>query len=290
MVTSSRVFLLGGGTGSAAINTIHSAVIQADGTLGAFTSAGTLPTVLAHSSVVVTSSRVFLLGGHNGSAAINTIFSATINSDGTLSEFTSAGTLPTVLAHSSVVVTSSRVFLLGGWVGSGNITNAIFSATINSDGTLSAFTSAGTLPSILYTSSVVVTSSRVFLLGGGFRDTPATVNAVDTIFSATINADGTLSTFTSAGTLPSVLFHSTAVITSSRVFLLGGHVGNLTLNTIFSAPLVGGSGLNNYSPFYTNFSIASTTPSGSSTATHFTLPNAILKEQLLPGNFVYIKT
>jgi len=244
IVTSSRVFLLGGWTGSATINTIHSAVIQTDGTLGAFTAIGTLPVNLHASSAIVTSSRVFLLGGWTGSAAINTIFSAVIQADGTLGAFTAVGTLPVNLHRSSAIVTSSRVFLLGGNNGSAAI-NTIFSAVIQADGTLGAFTSVGTLPSNLSHSSVAVTQNRVFLLGGW--NGSATIN---TIHSAVIQADGTLGVFTAIGTLLVNLHASSIIVTSSRVFLLGGNNGTATINTIFSAPLIGGSGLNDYSEFY----------------------------------------
>ena len=63
------------------------------------------------------------------------------------------------------------------------------------------------------------------------------------------NATG-LGAFTSDGTLPVNLHASSVIVTSSRVFLLGGNNGTATINTIFSAPLIGGSGLNDYSEFY----------------------------------------
>jgi len=248
VVTRNRVFLLGGHNGAATINTIHSAVIQADGTLGAFTSVGTLPVNLHASSAIVTSSRVFLLGGRTGtvSAVINTIFSAVIQADGTLGAFTAVGTLPINVDYSSAIVTSSRVFLLGGWTGSAGI-NTIHSAVIQADGTLGDFTAVGTLPVNVHGSSAIVTSSRVFLLGGWTGSAP-----INTIHSAVIQADGTLGAFTSVGTLPINVDHSSAIVTSSRVFLLGGWNGSAGINTIFSAPLIGGSGLNDYSRFYNN--------------------------------------
>ena len=211
--------------------------------MGAFTAVGTLPVNVHASSAIVTSSRVFLLGGSNGAAAINTIHSAVIQTDGTLSAFTAIGTLPVNLVHSSAIVTSSRVFLLGGRTGSGDI---------------------------------------------------------NTIHSAVIQADGTLGVFTAIGTLPVNLRYSSVIVTSSRVFLLGGVNEAASINTIFSAPLIGGSGLNDYSRFY-NGSINTFNGAPLSGAivvftrnpdrnTLFMLPDASQQETLIPGVFRFIKT
>jgi len=292
VVTRNRVFLLGGSTEAAAIDTIFGAVIQADGTLGAFTAVGTLPVNVNDSSTIVTSSRVFLLGGHNGAAAINTIFSAVIQADGTLGAFTSVGTLPVNLHASSAIVTSSRVFLLGG--GTGVAINTIHSAVIQADGTLGAFTAVGTLPTVLAHSSVLVTTSRVFLFGG-YTHASNTAN----IFSALINTDGTLGAFTVTGSLPSVQNNTPVIATSSRVFLLGGWNGSAATNTIFSAPLIGGSGLNDYSRFY-NGSINTFNGAPLSGAivvytnnpdrnTLFALPDETLVEALSPGMNRFIR-
>jgi len=296
IVTSSRVFLLGGSNGAATINTIFSAVIQADGTLSVFTSVGTLPVNLHGSSAIVTSSRVFLLGGNNGAAVINTIFSAVIQADGTLGVFTAIGTLPVNLHYSSAIVASSRVFLLGGHNGAAVI-NTIHSAVIQADGTLGAFTAVGTLPVNVHASSAIVTSSRVFLLGGSNG-----AAAINTIHSAVIQTDGTLSAFTAIGTLPVNLVHSSAIVTSSRVFLLGGWTGSSsinTINTIFSTPLIGGSGLNDYSRFYNgSINIFNGAPlSGAIVVftrnpdrnTLFMLPNESAMEALSPGMNRFIK-
>ena len=284
-VTQNRVFLFNG-------TTIFTASVNFDGTLGAFTSVGTLPVNLHGSSVVVTRNRVFLLGGSTEAAAIDTIFGAVIQADGTLGAFTSVGTLPVNLHASSAIVTSSRVFLLGG--GTGVAINTIHSAVIQADGTLGAFTAVGTLPTVLAHSSVLVTTSRVFLFGG-YTHASNTAN----IFSALINTDGTLGAFTVTGSLPSVQNNTPVIATSSRVFLLGGWNGSAATNTIFSAPLIGGSGLNDYSRFY-NGSINTFNGAPLSGAivvytnnpdrnTLFALPDETLVEALSPGMNRFIR-
>ena len=47
--------------------------------------------------------------------------------------------------------------------------------------------------------------------------------AVSTVYTAPINADGTLGTWTTGTSLPSVLCSSQAIVTKNRVYLLGGY-------------------------------------------------------------------
>jgi len=205
--------------------------LESNSVLGEWGEVGNLPITLSDSSVIVTRNRVFLLGEWNGSVSFSTIQTATINADGTLGSWSTAGSLPSAFEYSSIIVTRNRVFLLGGWNGGTSIAT-IHTATINADGTLGAWSTAGNLPSGLSSSSVVVTRNRVFLLGGWQNG----VGVISTIHTATINADGTLGAWTTAGNLPSAFWGSSVIVTRNRVFLLGGrNVG--AISTIFTAPI-----------------------------------------------------
>jgi len=191
-----------------------------------------LPITLERGQAVVTSSRVYMLGGSNGTNTIADIYSWPINSDGTLGtcveEFNS---LPGRLKFSQVVVTSSSIYLLGGFNGFDAVAD-IYSCSINTDGTLGTWViESDTLPIGIYGSQAVVTSSRVYLLGG------YNTNYTSAIYSCPINADGTLGAWiTESNTLPGVLDSSQAIVTSSRVYLLGGSNG-ATISTIYSCPI-----------------------------------------------------
>jgi len=232
IVTSSRVYLLGGYNGSVTLSTIYSCPINSDGTLGTWvTESNALPGVLNASQAVVTSSRVYLLGGNNGSS-LSSIYSCLINTDGTLGTWiTESNTLPVGLARTQAVVTSSRVYLLGGYTST--YTATIQSCPINADGTLGTWiTETNTLPIALPDSQAVVTSSRVYLLGG-FNGT-----YLSAIYSCPINADGTLGVWvTESNTLPTGLTWSQAIVTSSRVYTLGGNTSVSTTSAIYSCPI-----------------------------------------------------
>ena len=202
--------------------------------LGAWTTAtNSLPEALGLSQAVVTSSRVYLLGGYDGSRRVATVYTTPINEDGTIGAWTIDTSLPQALAHSQAVVTSSRVYLLGGITNDSGYVSTIYSAPINEDGTLGAWTIAtNSLPEALAHSQAVVTSNRLYLLGG--------VNGnswVSTVRTAPINEDGTLGAWTTDTSLPEALSSSLVVVTSSRVYLLGGFNGSDYVTTVYTAPI-----------------------------------------------------
>jgi len=107
---------------------------------------------------------------------------------------------------------------------------------------------------VLYGSQVIVTNNRVYLLGG-YSDV-----AVSTVYTAPINGDGTLGTWTTGTSLPGVLYGSQVIVTNNRVYLLGGYIG-VAVSTVYTAPIEGG--LNDYT---------GTTYIEASDALHFNLP------------------
>ena len=181
IVTKNRVYLLGGYTGSVYVSTVYTAPINSDGTLGTWTTGTSLPGALAHSQAIVTKNRVYLLGGRVGNSHVSTVYTAPINSDGTLGTWTTGTSLPGLLSYSQAIVTKNRVYLLGGWDGDSSHISTVYTAPINSDGTLGNWTTGTDLPGLLSYSQPIVTKNRVYLLGGYIG------NSVSTVYTAPIN-------------------------------------------------------------------------------------------------------
>ena len=110
---------------------------------------------------------------------------------------------------------------------------------------MGSWTTGPSLPGPLARSQAIVTKNRVYLLGG--INSP-TNPAVSTVYTAPINEDGTLGSWTTGTSLPGPLARSQAIVTSSRVYLLGGGNDSGYVPTVFTAPFAGGS--NDYSPYY----------------------------------------
>ena len=234
IVTKNRVYLVGGYNGSSFAATVYTAPINADGTLGAWTTGTSLPGVLSHSQSVVTKNRVYLLGGFNGSNSLSVVYTASINADGTLGAWSAGTSLPSGLYGTQVVVTKNRVYLLGGSSVGGDGVSTVYTAPINADGTLGAWTTGTSLPGALVRSQAVVTENRVYLLGGGTTNT----NSISTVYTAPINADGTLGAWVIGTSLPEGIARSQVVVTKNRVYLLGGsNEVSSAISTVYTAPI-----------------------------------------------------
>lgn len=237
IVTKNRVYLIGG-FGSA---TVQTASINADGTLGTWTTTTSLPATVYNSHAIVTKNRVYLLGGYVNSSVSSTVYTAPINADGTLGAWTTGTPLPGTVAEARTAVTKGRVYLLGGNNGFG-LSSTVYTAPINSDGTLGSWTTAASLPQSISNHQVVVTNNKVYLIGGFIAG-----GSTSSVYTSPVNADGTLGTWSSASPMTLALARSAVIITSSRIYVLGGYDGGALYNVVY-APFSGG--LNDYTPYY----------------------------------------
>lgn len=284
IVTKNRAYMLGGaysfsGTDTVS-NAIYTATIDDYGVLSSWTNSGqTLPANVCEAAAFVTMGRVYLIGGRlAGTANSNAIYTAPINADGTLGAFVSAGTFPVAQAWGTAVVTKNRVYIVGGYYHATNTPqSSIYTAPINADGTLGTWTATTSFPTTMFGADVFVVKSRVYFIGG-YTASNAQTSAV---YSAVINADGSLGTWVLQNTLPVALGSAQVVVTKNRLHVLGGMTSGSTarLNTDYHCSIYGG--LSDYSPYY-NGSIA-VTASG-----NFRVPDYTAKESTYNKYFIKI--
>ncbi len=270
VVTKNRVYLLGGRNTTTFLSTVYTAAINSDGTLGSWVADLPLPNAMAAAQVLVTKNTVYLFGGATASATyITTCYKTKINSDGTLGTWTVTTPLPSALGHSQTIVTNNRVYLLGGWNGTSALAT-IYSASINGglndysgyyqddnltnymmpgsgkpwqkqyqinttqSTDITGWTAGTALPAAIGAGQVIVTSNRVYLLGGGVG---AGMPPTAAVYTAAINSDGTLGTWTAGTALPIVLAQSQSIVTKNRVYLLGGYNGTAAVSNVYTAPI-----------------------------------------------------
>jgi hypothetical protein len=123
-----------------------------------------------------------------------------------------------------------------------------YTAIINSDGTLGAWSSWTTLPIKMYGVTTIVTKNKVYFLGGA--------NTTDAIYSSlyycNINSDGTLSTIVAGTSIPRTCYVASVFITNNRLYIVGGWTGTTSTNSIIYTNFSGGK--NDYSEYYSNMS------------------------------------
>lgn len=192
-----------------------------------------LPINISASAYISTKNRVYLLGGSiDNSAYTNIVYTAPVNSDGTLGTWVTGTSLPGVLGYSQAIITKNRVYLLGGKTSTSVNVSTVYTAPINADGTLGTWATGISLPSDLSSSQSVITKNRVYLFCGGTNS-----GFVSTVYTAPINADGTLGSWSTGTSLPSILAGSTAIVTKNRIYLCGGYNGSTWVSTSYTATI-----------------------------------------------------
>ncbi len=240
IVTKNRIYAIGAGNG----DLVYTSAVNTDGTLAGWTTATALPVRMGMAQAIVTKSYVYVMGGTNYTNSISTVCAAPINTDGTLGGWTYAASLPGPLTASRAVVTKNRVYLLGGAADS-NYVSTVYTAPINSDGTMGAWVTGTPIPINVGFSQTCVTTNRVYLMGGSNTNSP-----FSGVYSAPINADGTIGSWVAGTSLPFALGDATVAVTQSRVHLINGQDTVYFTPVSISAPFSGG--LNDYSTFYTS--------------------------------------
>lgn len=138
-VIGDYVYMFGGNTGSAYLNSIERAPINADGSLGPFEVYGRpLPLALGDGSVVVAGKYVYLIGCAGGGSPIEAVYMAPILPDGSIGAFSRGPSLVTGTYEGTGFRLGNYLYYLGGWV-SGAQQSVSQRALLNPDGSINAW-------------------------------------------------------------------------------------------------------------------------------------------------------
>jgi hypothetical protein len=187
-----------------------------------------------------TSAFAIVTGGFNSTANTTTVWANNLNADGTVGSTTNTtwtqittNPLPTTLAHhamaeaddtnSLVAVGKRYVYVLGGQVNVTDVggTNTVYVASVDSTaGTVGTWAaSTNTLPQSLLGLSATVHNGFLYVAGG--RDTNG--NPVNTVYSAPVNSDGTIGTWTTAtNALPTKTAFGTMFVYGGIIYFIDG--------------------------------------------------------------------
>lgn len=186
------------------------------------------------------SAFAIVTGGYDGTANTTTVWANNLNQDGTVGSTTNTtwstitvNPLPTTLAHhamaeaddtnSLVAVGKRYIYVLGGQVNSTDVggTNTVYVASVDSNaGTVGTWTaSTNTLPQPLFGLTATVHNGYLYV-AGGLDTTGIPVNAV---YSAPVNSDGTLGTWTTAtNALPTKRAFGTTAVFGGIIYYING--------------------------------------------------------------------
>lgn len=213
---------------------------------------------------------VLTLGGNlsaSGGAASNNAATVNLNTVNDGTGGTTAGTLNTwstttqlpaargfaagALAngYNSGVTGYGVVYVIGGLDGTGAATSTVYHATLSADGTIPASGTTGTwaattaLPAARYATGAAIFQGRLYVAGGADNTNTPT----GTVWSAPINADGTLGTWATMPALPAALAYHQLITTGGVLYVLGGTI-TANVNPTSNAQSNGSSNAVYYNP------------------------------------------
>lgn len=213
------LFLFGGAT-SDDISEIFRGQTNNVGEILNWSSQGNLLSTKYWINSVLRSDKIYILGGavFNGSTNFsNDVWSATIDNSGTVGSWSSLNPLPQALAHGGVFIANDRLYFAGG-LGNGIVSDIIYSAPINPDGTIGSWVNSGILPDQMYAMAIYEYQGKVFLLGGVVNGV-----GVKNVYSADLGNDGSISAWTQLSDAPVSLAGNQSVLLGDTFYCVTGN-------------------------------------------------------------------
>lgn len=185
------------------------------------------------SASLVAGNYIYILGGFNGSTATSNIQRASFNSSGNLtSAWTNAGNLPIALYGMGYVATKDRIYLIGGYNGA-NCVATVYSAPIDATGNIGSFITNTSLPIGLNYSSVFVIKDKLYVVGGS--TTPEDTNSVNTVYKATIDNSGNISSWTTLPNFPIACHSGKPLLIKDRIYIFAAATAAVAQSSIYYA-------------------------------------------------------
>lgn len=233
--TNNYIYILGGReenpeSSISQVNTVYLGKVNSSEIIPSWDLLTSLPQKLALGAAAVVNDKIYYAGGFNDSNLINqNIYVASINADGTISNWSLAGSLPKALFGFGMIANGNNLVIIGGDDKNNQSQSGVYTAPVSADGTIDQWITTSNLPQGVYRSNIVKVGSRVFSLGGANNDI-----ILKQVYYADLNADGTVGPWqTSLNYLPQPLCCGAAAATNDYIYLTGGFSDKGYLDTVY---------------------------------------------------------
>jgi uncharacterized repeat protein (TIGR01451 family) len=217
VVHGDQLYVIGGKMAdNRANNNIYSATINADGSLGAWRTAGQLPLPHYLFTTVVAGDVLFLIGGWDGNKTVNHVWRATFDGSGNVGNWAAMPAYPVALDLHDAVLIDGHIYSVGGW-DSFKPLQSVYAAAVTATG-LSDWQLVGNLPKALYRHAVTGANGFLYVTGGY----DANNRGEATVLVAKVNGTSALGGWQTPPALPALTYYHTAVIHDGRLVVLGG--------------------------------------------------------------------
>ncbi len=164
VVWNGRIYAGGGFNGSTYLNSVESALILDNGSVGSWRLESPMQFNRSALKAIVWNGRVYAMGGYNGTHALNFVESAPIFLNGSLGAWRNETFLENIREAFGVVVWNNKIYIAGG----DDVivpTNSTQSIDILANGTLASWKNESQLLASRFAFELVVWNGRVYALG-----------------------------------------------------------------------------------------------------------------------------
>ncbi len=205
---NNRMYLIGGRTASAVVNTVEIADVTPTGQLGTWTASTALPYTLYSHSAQVYNDRLYILGGAStvGGTPLSSVYYNKINNNGTLNTWVQTNSFTTGRQSSGgnfSVVWGAYIYISGGCsaTNASDYCSTVQSdtqvASINTDGSINVWKTVGNVSSQRFGHGLFAWRDVIYAVGGCSAQnltTGACTGMMDAVTYGNINRDGDAST------------------------------------------------------------------------------------------------
>jgi hypothetical protein len=209
------IYVIGGYTGFAALDTVYYARIHADGSLSPWLQSTPLPEADQGPGVTVFGDYLYV-GVYDGH-----VWRAHIAADGALGAWQAeSSAAPNHGGRLQVEAYAGHLYILGGWDGPTFYADT-YVATINGDGSLGPWAATTPMPEPRQHQSVHFHDGRVYIVGG----ITSGLVILNTAYSAPVGPDGTIGAWRPEADLPHPLWYHNSLLIDGEIILFGGERG-----------------------------------------------------------------
>lgn len=222
-----RVYVIApyGGGGAESPN-VYFADVNVDGTIGSWQETTPLPEWREAAVAVVWNDYVYVIGGGGpvwgGRSEQNTVYYASINSDGTIGNWGSTTLLPERIVGAAGVVWDGRIYVAGGWNGFSRQDEVYFAEINEVDGSLGNWQTTTALPLTLNLMCALAYDGAIYIIGGIHSHVPQS----SAYYALIDETDGTLGVWTATSSLPEGRARAGCALIGDSLYVIGGQEGH----------------------------------------------------------------
>ncbi len=240
------LYVIGGQGGSSNLNDVQKAAINADGTVGTWSTTTAFTTARYGHTSVAYNGYLYVIGGYDGVSYLNDVQKALIctgnNSGvggcgataGTVGTWSTTTALTTAREFHTSVAYNGYLYVIGGT--NGGYLNDVQKAVINADGTIGTWSTTTAFNTARSGHTSVAYNGYIYVIGGYSGSYQSDVQ------KAAINADGTIGTWSTTTAFTTARNNHTSVAYNGYLYVIGGNSGSYQNDVQYALIQPGASG------------------------------------------------